>query len=109
VLPYLGPDIIAVMQAACSSSPSRFAKWPPPSVPWQEPEQNRPVAGLVMQSELLQFEDCECPQGLPLLAPAMQPCLDATADLGWIKNVLAFIGVLTFRKGWNHVGRLKRR
>jgi hypothetical protein len=69
VLPYLGPEIIAVMQAACSSSPNRFAKWPAPSVPWQKRGQNRPVAGLVRQSELLQFKDCECPQGLGLLGP----------------------------------------
>jgi hypothetical protein len=64
VLPYLGPEIIAVMQTASSSSPKRFAKWPAPSVPWQEPGQNRPVAGLVTQSELLQFKDRECPQAL---------------------------------------------
>jgi len=108
VLPYLGPEIIAVIQATSSSSPNRFAEWPSPSVPWQEPGQNRPVAGLGTQSELPRFKDYECPQGLDLLAPAMQPRLDATADLGWTKNLLAFIGVLTFRKGWNPVG-LKRR
>jgi hypothetical protein len=109
VLPYLGPEIIAVMQAVSSSSPNRFAKRPPPSVPWQKPGQNRPVAGLVVQSELLQFKDCECPQLLGPLAPLTQPCLDAAADLGWIENLLAFIGVRTFRQGWNRVGRLKRR
>jgi hypothetical protein len=108
VLPYLGPEIIAVMQATSSSSPKQFAKWPPPSVPWQKSGQNRPVAGLGAQSELPRFNDYECPQGFDLLAPAMQPRLDATADLGWTKNLLAFIGVLTFRKGWNPVG-LKRR
>jgi hypothetical protein len=109
VLPYLGPEIIVVMQATSSSSPNRIAKWPSPSVPWQKPGQNRPLAGPVTQSELLQVKDRECLQGLGLLAPVTQPCLDATADLGWIKNLLAFIGVLTIRKGWNHVGRLKRR
>ena len=109
MLPYLGPEIIAVMQAVSSSSPNRFAKRPPPSVPWQKPGQNRPVVGLVVQSELLQFKDCECPQLLGPLAPLTQPCLDAAADLGWIENLLAFIGVRTFRQGWNRVGRLKRR
>ena len=98
MLPYLGPEIIAVIQAASGSPPNRFAKWPPPSVPWQKPRQNRPVAGLVTQSELLQFKDYDCPQGSGLLAPAMQPCLNATADLGWIRNLLAFIGAFTFRR-----------
>ena len=64
----------------------------------QKPRQNRPVAGLVTQSELLQFKDYDCPQGSGLLAPAMQPCLNATADLGWIRNLLAFIGTFTFRR-----------
>jgi hypothetical protein len=108
VLPYLGPEIIAVVQATPSSSPNRFAKTPP-YLPRQKRGQNRGVAGLVTQSDLLQVKERACSQGFGLLAPAMRPCLDATADLGWIENLLALVGVLTFRKGWNHVGRLKRR
>src|SRR5260370_653522 len=61
VLPYLGPEIIAVMQAACSSSPNRFAKWPSPDFP-QKRRQNHSGDGLVIQSEVHQFEDCGCPQ-----------------------------------------------
>jgi hypothetical protein len=101
VLPYLGPEIIAFMHATSNSSPNRFAKTPP-YVPWQKRGQNRGVAGLVTQSELAQVKDRECPQDLGLLAPSMQPSLNTKADLGWIKNVLAFIGVLTFREEWNH-------
>ena len=56
VLPYLGPEIIVVMQAAHSSAPNRFAKWPPPSVPWQERGQNCAVTGLVTQPELPQVK-----------------------------------------------------
>jgi hypothetical protein len=90
VLPYLGPEIIAFMRATSSSSPNGFAKTPP-YLPWQKRGQNRVVAALVTQSELVQVKERECSQGLGLLAPAMRPCLDATVDLGWINNLLAFI------------------
>jgi hypothetical protein len=90
VLPYLGPEIIAFMRATSSSSPNGFAKTPP-YLPWQKRGQNRVVAALVTQSELVQVKERECSQGLGLLAPAMRPCLDAPVDLGWINNLLAFI------------------
>ena len=82
----------------------RFAKWSPPSGPWQKRGQNHSVDGLVVQSEVLQFKDRGCPQRLGQVAPVMQPYLDTAAGLGWIKNLLPFIDVFTFRNEWNHVG-----
>jgi hypothetical protein len=101
VLPYLGPEIIAVMQAALNSAPNDSRSGPSPAVP-QNRRPNQSVDGLVVQSEVLQFEDCKSPQCLGPLAPLMRSRPDTAAGFGPVGNLLAFIGMHSIR---DRIGR----
>jgi len=72
MLPYVGPEIIAVLQAVCSFAPNDSRECHSPDFP-KKRRQIHFVDGLVIQSELLQFEYCRCPRRLGPLAPMMRP------------------------------------
>ena len=90
MLPHLGPEIMAVVQAACSSAPNDSRSGP---------RKNHFGDGIVIHSEILQFEDCGCPQPLGPLAPLMHACPESAANLGPIGKFLVFIGVPSNRNG----------
>ena len=107
MLPHLGPEIIAVMQQARSSPNDSREGF---RLPFPGKGEDKIIRAMVLSRPLgrsnartvgvLNVWVC-CAHELPYP--------DLAADLGWIGNLLAIIGVVTFRKGSNHVGRITRR
>ena len=63
LLPYLGPEIIAVIQAAPNFAPNDSRTGASPAV-WAAPRHGHSPCGLLFQSEVLRFKNGGCPQRL---------------------------------------------